>query len=138
MDNKQPITIQTNINAPLEKVWELYTNPDHVIKWNNASDDWHTPNAENDLREGGSFKYRMEAKDGSAGFDFEGVYDQIVPMALIKYHLLDGRKVEVVFSEDTSGTMVVVNFEPEDTNSLEMQRSGWQSILDNFKGYVEG
>ena len=133
----EPITIQTVVAAPREKVWSLYTEPDHVVKWNAASDDWHSPKAENDLREGGSFNYRMEALDGSAGFDFTGTYTTVVPHERIAYTMDDGRKVDVTFTDDGEGTRIVTTFDPETENSLEMQRDGWQSILDNFKQYVE-
>ena len=132
------ITVKTAINAPLEKVWKFWTSPEHVMKWNNASDDWHTPRAENDLRTGGKFLYRMEAKDGSFGFDFAGVYDQVKSNELIAYTMGDGRKAEVVFTKSgDSETEVVETFDAEGTNPIEMQRDGWQAILDNFKKYVE-
>ncbi len=132
------INVENTIDSPTEKVWECYTKPEHVTKWNNASPDWHTPRAENDLRVGGKFSFRMEAKDGSAGFDFWGIYDEVEENKLIKYTMGDGRKAEVIFAGDNSETKVVVNFEPENENSIEMQRGGWQAILDNFKRYVEG
>lgn len=138
MDTKQPITIQTVINAPLEKVWECWTTPAHIIKWNAASEDWHTPRAENDLRVGGTFTSRMEAKDGSVGFDFGGTYENVQQNALIAYTMSDGRKVKVTFEQhNDGGTTVLETFDPEATNSIEMQRAGWQSILDNFKKYAE-
>jgi uncharacterized protein YndB with AHSA1/START domain len=137
MDSKT-ITVQAVINAPVDKVWKLGTAPEHITKWNNASDDWHTPRAENDLRAGGKFLYRMEAKDGSFGFDFVGTYDEIKRKELIAYTIEDGRKVKVTFTKNSdSETKVVETFEAENTNSLEMQRAGWQAILDNFKKYVE-
>ena len=135
--NKTIITVENTINAPVEKVWECWTNPAHIIKWNNASDDWHTPHAENDLRTGGSFLSRMEAKDGSMGFDFRGVYDAVRNYEYIEYTIADGRKVNVIFTAQGSTTKVVESFEAEDTNSLELQKGGWQSILDNFKKYTE-
>lgn len=135
--DKTVITVETNINATIEKVWEYFTKPEHIIKWNNASDEWHTPRAENDLRTGGSFVYRMEAKDGSFGFDFGGVYDEVEPNKCIKYILSDGRKVEIVFTADGNGTKMTENFEAENTNSIELQKGGWQSILENFKKYTE-
>ncbi len=131
------ITVEAHINAPVEKVWECYTNPDDITNWNNASPDWHTPRTENDLRVGGKFLSRMEAKDGSAGFDFWGIYDEVEVNKLIKYTMGDGRKVEVLFAGDGAQTKVVINFEAENENSVEMQRVGWQAILDNFKKYVE-
>lgn len=138
MENTQLITIQTVINAPIEKVWELWTTPEHIMKWNAASDDWHTPRAENDLRVGGTFTSRMEAKDGSVGFDFGGTYSEVEQQALIAYTMGDGRNVKVTFEQhNNGGTTVTETFDPEGTNPPEMQRAGWQSILDNFKKYVE-
>ena len=133
-----PITVEVVIEAPLETVWTMYTEPDHVTKWNAASEDWHSPKAENDLREGGAFNYRMEAKDGSAGFDFTGTYTAVVPREHIAYTMDDGRKVEVTFASEGDGTRVVTTFDPESENPPEMQHDGWQAILDNFKRYVEG
>ena len=131
------ITVEATIKAPVEKVWEYYTKSEYITKWNNASPDWHTPRAENDLRVGGKFLSRMEAKDGRAGFDFWGIYDEVEANKLIKYTLGDGRKAEVLFNEDNTETKVIVSFEAENENSIEMQRGGWQAILDNFKKYVE-
>jgi|SRR6185503_1738260 len=131
------ITVAATVNAPVEKVWKLWTTPEDIIHWNNASPDWHTPSAENDLRKGGKFSYRMEAKDGSFGFDFGGVYDEVIENKLIKYTLGDNRKVEVLFSSNSDATTVTENFEPENENPIEMQRGGWQAILDNFKNYAE-
>ncbi|MBS1594718.1 MAG: SRPBCC family protein [Bacteroidetes bacterium] len=133
----QKITIEAMINAPMEKVWESWTAPIHIVKWNNASDDWHTPHATNDLRTGGSFTSRMEARDGSMGFDFGGTYDDVQLHRLIAYTLGDGRKVDIRFSEDNGQVKVVETFETEQTHPVEMQRMGWQSILDNFKKYTE-
>jgi uncharacterized protein YndB with AHSA1/START domain len=133
----QSINISTTINAPVTKVWDFYTQPEHIVNWNNASPDWHTPKATNDLRAGGRFLSRMEAKDGSEGFDFEGTYDEVVVGSLIKYHLDDDRKVSINVTEVDGQTQVDVSFDAESENSEEMQRSGWQSILDNFKTYVE-
>lgn len=135
--NRTAITIQSNINAPVEKVWEMYNTPDHVVKWNSPSNDWHTPRAENDLRTGGTFNYRMEAKDGSFGFDFGGVYDTVSPNELIAYTMGDGRKVKITFKESNNSTEAVITFDTENENPVEMQRAGWQAILDNFKSYVE-
>ncbi len=132
------ITIESTIKAPIEKVWKYWTSPEHITKWNTASDDWHTPRAENDLRVGGKFLSRMEAKDGSFGFDFEGVYDQVVIHEKIAYSMSDGRTVETTFTKDGDKTKVISTFDAENQNSLEMQRGGWQAILDNFKKYVEG
>lgn len=135
---KPTIKVETTVNAPVEKVWNLYTNPEDVTQWNHASDDWHSPKAENDFRPGGTFVYRMEAKDGSFGFDFSGTYDEIRLYEFIEYTLEDGRKVKIDFGGEGNVTHVVVVFEAEHTHTEELQRSGWQAILDNFKKYVEG
>ena len=131
------ITVQSNINATIKKVWECWTLPEHITKWNNASDDWDTPYAENDLRTGGKFKSTMAAKDGSMSFDFEGEYILVELNKVIKYVLADGRKVEVIFKETASGVEIIESFDPETVNPEEMQRAGWQAILDNFKKHVE-
>ncbi|HKZ67554.1 MAG TPA: SRPBCC family protein [Chitinophagaceae bacterium] len=131
------ITVENTINAPVEKVWEYWSKPEHITKWANASDDWHTTRAENDLRVGGSFISRMEAKDGSFGFDFGGVYDAVRNNEYIEYTLGDGRKVKITFTPQDNKTKVVESFDAETTNSVEMQRGGWQAILDNFKKYTE-
>ena len=135
--NKTVITVETTINAPIEKVWQYFTKPEHITQWNNASDDWHSPRAENDLRPGGTFVYRMEAKDGSFGFDFGGVYDVVKNNEYIEYTMGDGRKVKIIFSPQGNTTKVVESFEAENTHSLEMQQGGWQNILDNFKKHTE-
>ena len=134
---KTLITVENTINAPIDKVWEAWTKPEHVVKWNNASDDWHTPKASNDLREGGKFSFRMEARDGSMGFDFGGVYDMVRNHEYIEYTMSDDRKVKVTFTSLGDATKVIETFEAENTHSIELQKSGWQSILDNFKKYVE-
>ena len=136
-NSKQSITVENTINAPVEKVWKYWTEPEHIKKWNNASDDWHTPHAENDLKAGGKFSARMEAKDGSFGFDFGGVYDDVREHEHIAYTLGDGRKVTIDFAGQGNETKVVETFEAEGTNPVEMQRSGWKAILDNFKKYTE-
>jgi uncharacterized protein YndB with AHSA1/START domain len=135
--NRTRITVENTIQAPVEKVWKYWTTPEHITKWNNASDDWHTPFAENDLRVGGKFSARMEAKDGSVGFDFYGIYDAVTENEMIEYTLGDGRKVIVNFTGNGNETKVVETFEAEGTHPIEMQRGGWQAILDNFKKYVE-
>src|SRR4051812_27393795 len=122
---KTQITVETTVKAPIEKVWKAWITPEDITAWNNASDDWHTPAAENDLRPGGKFLYRMEAKDGSFGFDFGGVYDEVKPNELIAYTIGDGRKVEVAFNENGDETTVVETFQAEETHSVEMQRGGW-------------
>jgi uncharacterized protein YndB with AHSA1/START domain len=136
-DEKNMITVENTIHAPLEKVWSFWTDPIHIKNWNNASDDWHTPFAENDLKEGGKFLSRMESKDGKFGFDFGGVYDEVKANELISYTMGDGRKVKISFSNVDGTTKVSEAFEPENTNPFEMQKDGWQAILDNFKKYVE-
>jgi uncharacterized protein YndB with AHSA1/START domain len=135
--NKTSITVKTTVDAPIEKVWKFWSSPEHITQWNNASNDWHTPHAENDLRTGGKFLARMEAKDGSFGFDFGGVYDDVRENKYIAYTMGDGRKVEVTFSENGNETDIEETFEAENENSLEMQKTGWQAILDNFKKYTE-
>lgn len=135
--NKTIITVETVVNAPVNKVWEYWTKPEHITKWNNASEDWHTPHAENDLRAGGKFTSRMEAKDGSIGFDFWGVYDAVHTNEYIEYTLGDDRKVKINFTDEGGKTKIVESFEAETENSEEMQKGGWQAILNNFKKYVE-
>ena len=136
-NEKTKVTVEAVINAPVEKVWKLWSEPKHIVNWNSASDDWHTPKSENDLRPGGIFSARMESKDGSMGFDFSGKYDKVEPLKLIEFTLDDGRKVQVTFESKGENTKIREVFEAEDTNSVEMQRSGWQTIMDNFKKYVE-
>ena len=131
------ITVQTLVNAPVSIVWMRWTNPQDIIQWNAASDDWHTTQAENNLHIGGGFSSRMEAKDGSMGFDFYGVYGNVVLHRKIEYTLGDDRRVTILFNEKENQTEVIETFEAEDTNSVELQRGGWQAILDNFKKYVE-
>ncbi|GIP47846.1 activator of HSP90 ATPase [Paenibacillus sp. J53TS2] len=139
METNQPtkVTVQAVIQAPVEKVWSDWTEPEHITKWNQASDDWHAPRAENDLRAGGTFLTRMEAKDGSMGFDFGGVYDEVKTHEFISYTLGDGRRVEITFAAEGQGTKVVETFDAESTHPVEFQQAGWQAILDNFKMYVE-
>lgn len=137
MENKTTITVEAAIAAPLEKVWQYWTEPQHIIQWNNASEDWHTPHAENDLKEGGRFMSKMEAKDGSFGFDFGGTYTLVETNKQIEYTLDDDRKVSIHFISKGNATTVVETFEAENMNSIELQKSGWQAILDNFKKYVE-
>lgn len=132
------ITIDTTVNAPLDRVWSAWNDPADIKRWNAASDDWHTTDASVDLREGGRFTARMEAKDGSAGFDFEGVYTKVVPQQAIAYAMGDGRAVEVAFAATADGVKITETFDAETENPPEMQRQGWQSILDNFARYVEG
>ncbi len=131
------ITISTTINAPIDQVWEAWTNPEHITQRNHASDDWHSPRAENDLRVDGRFKTRMEAKDGSAGFDFEGTYTNVNGKEIIEYTMDDSRRVSVKFIEDGESIKILETFETETQHSEEMQKQGRQMILDNFKNYVE-
>lgn len=131
------ITVETTVQAPVEKAWRYWTEPEHITKWNNASDDWHTPVAENDLRAGGKFHSRMEAKDGSFGFDFGGVYDEVRLYEFISYTLGDGRRVEITFINQGNETKIIEAFDPETQNSIELQKGGWQAIIDNFNKYIE-
>lgn len=132
------INIDITILAPVEKVWSYYNEPKHITQWNFAHESWHCPSSENDLKVGGKFKNRMEAKDGSFGFDFEGTYDEVVLHEKILYHMEDGRVVEVLFNAiDNNTTQVKIAFDPESQNSAEMQREGWYAILNNFHKYVE-
>ncbi|MDF2448852.1 MAG: polyketide cyclase [Bacteroidota bacterium] len=135
--NQPTVTIETLVNVPIEKAWQLWTLPKHIMNWNNASDEWHTPHATNDLKEGGRFLYRMEAKDKSFGFDFEGTYQTIKNQEQIAYVMDDGRKVTVIFSNEGTKTKITESFDPEGENPIEMQRDGWQAILNNFKTYAE-
>jgi uncharacterized protein YndB with AHSA1/START domain len=137
MKTTATITIEAIVNAPVAKVWNYYTSPTHIVKWNAASDDWHTTRAENDLRKGGKFLSRMEAKDGSFGFDFVGVYDEVKISELIAYTMDDGRKAKIAFTSAGNQTKMIIDFDTETENPIEMQRGGWQAILDNFKKYTE-
>lgn len=132
------ITVENTIQAPVEKVWKYWTQPEHIMNWSFASDDWHTPAAENDLREGGKFSSTMAAKDGSMSFDFGGVYTKVDEHKVIEYTLGDGRTVAITFSSEGDATKVVETFDAETQNSVEMQQAGWQAILNNFKKYTEG
>lgn len=131
------ITVKAVIQAPVKKVWKLWNDPNHIINWCYASDDWHAPKAENDLRVDGKFMTRMEARNGSEGFDFTGKYDKVELYKQIAYVIDDGRKVEITFDENRNETTVTESFEAENLNSDELQKAGWQAILDNFKKYVE-
>lgn len=131
------ITVETTVAAPIEVVWQAYTTPEDIIQWNTASEDWHTPSASVDLKVGGEFCSRMEAKDGSMGFDFSGTYTMIVPNELIEYSFGD-RTAQVKFLPCPEGVIVRVTFDVETTHSEEQQREGWQAILNNFKRHVEG
>lgn len=135
--NVTKITVKTAISADIKKVWDLWTLPEHITKWNFASDDWHCPKAENDLKVGGKLKSRMEAKDGSFGFDFEAIYDEIIENRTITYTMTDGRQATTDFVHENGKTTLTTIFDAESENSVDMQRDGWQAILDNFKRYVE-
>ena len=131
------ITVETLVKAKLDQVWDAWNNPEDIKRWNSAQEDWHTTRSSVDLREGGKFMSRMEAKDGSMGFDFEGIYTRVVPHQAIAYRMSDGREVEVELSERADGVLVKETFDAETENPPEMQRAGWQAILDNFGRYVE-
>ncbi len=137
MSDKQIITVETTVAVPAKLAWECWTSPEHIMRWNNASDDWHTPKATVDLREGGSFTSRMEAKDGSAGFDFRGTYTKILMFKHIDFTLDDKRNVSISFDDQNGQTHIKESFETEHENSIEMQKQGWQAILDNYKQYTE-
>ena len=131
------ITVETLVKAAVDEVWEAWNNPADIQQWNTAQEDWHTPRSTVDLREGGKFMSRMEARDGSVGFDFEGTYTRVVPKREIAYRMSDDREVEVQFIERGDGVLVKETFDPETENTPELQRQGWQAILDNFARYVE-
>lgn len=131
------ITVKTTVTTSIEKTWDFWTNPEHITKWNNASDDWHCPKAMNDLKTGGKFNFTMAAKDNSMSFDFEGTYTNVIEFKLIEYTIVDGRKVKISFEETQNGIEIIESFEPETMNPEDLQRQGWQSIIDNFKKYAE-
>lgn len=130
------ISVETIVSAPIEQVWRAYTTPEDIKRWNAASDDWHTTSATVDLRVGGAFSSRMEAKDGSMGFDFAGTYTKIIQHKLIEYSFGE-RTAQVAFNASLNNVKVRVTFDSESTHSIEQQQEGWQSILNNFKKYVE-
>src|SRR5690606_10702521 len=134
---KQVIHIEAEVNAPLQKVWDIYNSEEAITQWNQPSPDWHCPSPSNDLRVGGRFKHRMEAKDGSFGFDYEGEYTEVMPYQKIGYRIDDGRNVNISFKELNDKTVLDIDFEAEDENPIEMQKGGWQAILDSFKSYTE-
>lgn len=134
---KNPITIETIVHGPIDKVWSYWNEPKHIMNWNHASPDWHAPKAENDLQVGGKFITTMAAKDGSMRFDFWGIYDEVKPSEWIAYTMGDGRKATISFSTTGETTMIVQQFEAEDQNSNELQQAGWQAILNSFKSYTE-
>ncbi len=135
--NRTVITVEATINAPVQTVWKLWTSPQHITQWCAASDDWCAPRATNDLRTGGHFSTRMEAKDGSMGFDFSGSYDAVEPEHYLEYTIEDGRKVKIRFEADGDSTRVTESFEAENMHPADFQQAGWQAILDNFKKYAE-
>jgi len=138
METKEKtVTVSSTINAPVSKVWEYWNKPEHITRWAFASDDWHVPYADNDLRVGGKFKTTMAAKDGSFSFDFEGIYINVDEHHYIEYNIGDGRNVKIYFDQEDGKTKITEVFEPEGINPLDMQQTGWQTILNNFKKYVE-
>lgn len=132
----EPITIETTIKAPIEKIWQFFNDPEYIMEWNHASPEWHVPRAENDVRVGGKMHVRMEAKDGSFGFDIEATYSEVEQFKTLAYSFSDGRKIRVEFSETANGIHIRETFDPEHENPREFQQKGWQAILDNFKKYV--
>ncbi len=139
MDDQQKtkITVQTKINKPVNIVWELWTKPEHIIRWNFASDDWHCPSATNDIRPRGRFSWRMESRDGSMGFDFSGTYEEVSANHFIRCRMDDDRVATIQFEDDGESTKIIETFEAEDINPIDLQRAGWQAILENFRNYAE-
>ena len=135
--NTEKITVQAHIKAPLTTCWSYWTEPAHITQWNFASPDWHCPRATNDLRAGGRYSARMEARDGSVGFDFDATYDEVADQQRLHYTMDDGRRADTTFAEANGTTHVAVTFDAETQNPIAMQRDGWQAILDNFKSYTE-
>lgn len=133
----ESITVKVSVQKTAKECWEFWTKPEHITGWNFASDDWCCPRAKNDLKVGGRFNVRMEAKDGSAGFDFEGTYDELIDTKKIVYHMDDNRKVTILFAGNKDNTLIMETFDTEDMNTAQQQRQGWQSILNNFKSYAE-
>ncbi|KQS47196.1 MULTISPECIES: SRPBCC family protein [Flavobacterium] len=136
-NSNQTITVETTVKAPISKVWQSFTEPQHTMNWSFASEDWHAPEAENDLRIGGKFRTKMAAKDGSMAFDFEGEYTQVENHKKIEYVMGDGRRVSVSFEDSGDTVKVTETFDPENTHPIEFQKAGWQAIMDNFKKYTE-
>lgn len=136
-ENENTITVETTVHADLHKVWDFWTAPEHIMNWNFASADWECPKATNDVTVGGMFSFTMTAKDGSASFDFNGAYTNVVPYSEIAYTMEDGRKAEIFFMEKADGVHMVETFEMEHENPRDIQQAGWQAILENFKKYVE-
>lgn len=137
MEATTAITVEALVQAPIAKVWNSWNAPEHITKWCQASEDWHAPFAENDIRTGGKFKTTMAAKDGSFSFDFEGVYSNVKENETIEYAMADGRKVKITFKAEGNATKVTETFDPESENPVEMQKGGWQAILNSFKNYTE-
>lgn len=135
--DKTQITVSETISADIQKVWDYWTAPEHITNWNFAADDWHCPSAENDLRVGGKYSARMEAKDGSFGFDFEAIYDEVIDQKKITYTMTDGRQATTLFENTDGNTKVTTTFDAENENPIDMQKDGWQAILNNFKKYAE-
>jgi uncharacterized protein YndB with AHSA1/START domain len=133
----EKVTIEAVVNASITKVWDCWTKPEHISKWNFASDDWHCPSAENDVRVGGKSSTRMEAKDGSFGFDFTVIYDVVIDFKELSYTMEDGRKATTVFENKGEQTSITTVFDAETENAVELQQQGWQMILNNFKKYTE-
>lgn len=133
---KEKIKVNVSVQADIKKVWDYYTNPKHIINWNFADPSWHCPSAENNMTVGGTYKARMEAKDGSFGFDFEAIYNEIVDGESFTYEF-GGRTASVHFKSRDNQTELMIEFDPEDENAVELQKDGWQSILNNFKSYTE-
>lgn len=132
------ITVEATISADKKKVWDFWTKPEHITKWNFASDDWQCPKAENDLRVGGTYRARMEAKDGSFGFDFGAIYDEVIVQKKLTYTMGDGRQATTNFENLDGKTKISTTFDAESQNPVEMQKAGWQAVMNNFKKYVEG
>ena len=137
MESPAKITVSITTPIALETAWQVWTNPEHIVNWNFASDDWCAPRASNDLKNGGTFSYRMEAKDGSFGFDLIGTYTNLKPLELIEYLLEDGRKVSILFESKDNETHIIQTFEAENQNPIELQQNGWQAIMNNYKKYAE-
>ncbi|MFL5728689.1 MAG: SRPBCC family protein [Cytophagaceae bacterium] len=135
--SKESITVEALVKAPVDKVWKYWNEPKHITQWCQASSDWHAPFAESDLKANGKFKTTMAAKDGSFSFDFEGVYTNVQKEKVLEYTIADGRKVKVIFEAQGNQTKVIETFEPESQNPVEMQKGGWQAILDSFRKYTE-
>lgn len=132
------ITVEVDVEAPLENVWDLWTTPEHVMHWNFASKDWHCPKASSEFNFNGEFHYIMAAKDGSVEFDFWGTFTKIIDHSFIEIYLGDGRELNIQFEKIKTGTKIIETFEPEEVNSIDLQKQGWQAILNNFKTYAEG